>query len=102
MEDKKASFQKDGARISFNYNFLKGRVCSGESYTNHHEVGCDGWTSMTVGECQEKCTTSATAPHCPARTCGAAAFFPSSRAPDSTGRCHLYAASECKTFATST
>ena len=66
------------------YTAESGMRCTGSAYTFNPSTGCDGWSQLSEYECWEKCSTNAQASNCPAKTCTAAAFYPSS------GWCHLY------------
>jgi len=72
------------------HNFLQetsvniAKICSGTSYTDAKDVGCNGWKGLSLTECQQKCHESAQADNCPAKQCKAAVWYAE------TNWCHLY------------
>ncbi|CAK9006456.1 unnamed protein product [Durusdinium trenchii] len=70
---KAASFQR-----------LPKEKCSGVPYTKKSDLFCDGWTGISLEECEQKCIKNEVAPNCPNKTCQAANFYPGSM------KCHLF------------
>lgn len=65
------------------FHIFPGKKCRGSPFTVDRDASCDGFTGLSVEQCQKKCADSAKAPNCPQKTCGGAVSFES-------GWCHLW------------
>eukprot|EP00439_Symbiodinium_sp_Y106_P004984 s5302_g1.t1 len=65
------------------FHIVTGKKCRGTPFTNDRDASCDGFTGLSVEQCQKKCADSEKAPNCPQKTCGGAVSFES-------GWCHFW------------
>ncbi|CAE7940472.1 unnamed protein product [Symbiodinium sp. KB8] len=77
-----ASEQK-AKKVEGVFHIFPGKKCRGSPFTVDRDASCDGFTGLSVEQCQKKCADSAKAPNCPQKTCGGAVSFES-------GWCHLW------------
>lgn len=66
------------------YTIFNTSACSERPYTYDPSTGCDGWTGISLDECEQKCSSDATAKGCPGKICRYAEYTTSLHL------CHLY------------